>query len=119
MLRTSACLVGISLGTLACGSPPPDREDDPAVEATSSAESKNCDGVRCALVHQIPAGACGCFGGHMDAGTCARFGWSWDAKWEICWSGGSAGDCAYAQNKHRGDGSGRDIYNLGVTCVAR
>lgn len=111
-LTLTLTAVGISVFALACGAPP--AEPDDSVEATSSATSS------ASKPHpKIAHGDCGCFGGFMDAQACATFAWSWDEHHKTCSTEGTAGDCAYAQNKHRGDGTGRDIYNLGVTCEAR
>lgn len=58
----------------------------------------------------------------MTESVCAQFGapWSWQ-KGACVWSWKSQGglteeQCSATQAKHQGDGSGSDIYNLGLTC---
>lgn len=70
----------------------------------------------------IPAGQVACYGGAMNATYCGIFGsppqWNWAGSAE-CFTGMpglTAADAVYLQNKHRGDGSGSDVYNLGVCC---
>ncbi|MCC6526265.1 MAG: hypothetical protein IT373_26700 [Polyangiaceae bacterium] len=62
---------------------------------------------------------CACSGGHLDEATCGVFGepWAWDADEDACVSPdlGEA-ECAYVEAKHAGDGSGSDLYNLGLHC---
>jgi len=72
---------------------------------------------------KVRAGDCACSGGYMDESFCGQFGapWSWK-NWACFWpgkggSGLSAEECASVEAKHHGDGSGSDIYNLGLTCV--
>lgn len=70
----------------------------------------------------IPPGQVACYGGYMNATWCTGFGlppqWSWvDDK--ACITNLvdlTADDAVGIQAKHRGDGSGSDIYNLGVCC---
>src|SRR5688572_2234503 len=71
---------------------------------------------------KVQAGDCACYGGHMSADYCAQFGapWSWE-KWACFWDARAQGgltseQCAAVEAKHAGDGSGSDIYNLGLTC---
>jgi hypothetical protein len=72
---------------------------------------------------RVRAGDCACTGGYMDASYCDQFGapWSWN-NWACFWSGkGGSGltqeECAAVEAKHQGDGSGSDIYNLGLSCI--
>jgi hypothetical protein len=72
---------------------------------------------KCVGDSKIPNDTCACYGGFMSAENCAIFGWPWDEKYELCLSPGIGTDgCAYVEKKHHGDGSGSDIYNIGVTC---
>ena len=71
----------------------------------------------------VPAGQVACHGGHMDEAHCTTFGsppdWNWAGNGQ-CVTGGAAKDpsaAAYLENKHRGDGSGSSVYNLGVCCT--
>lgn len=67
----------------------------------------------------VPVGQCACYGGEMDASWCAQLGWFWNG--DACLSGADPGGalCSAAQAKHSGDGSGSDVYNLGVCCQAQ
>jgi hypothetical protein len=65
---------------------------------------------------------CVCSGGYMDATYCGQFGAPWTYRnnactWRFNAQGGlTAEECAGVEAKHQGDGSGSDIYNLGLSC---
>jgi len=130
----------VSLVLVGCG------VENPPTGELSSAIRRNCSLVLCALPvcaagemletkpnqccptcvparPRIQDGDCVCTGGHMDATYCGEFGapWSWN-NWGCFWSANQQGgltseECSAVEAKHAGDGSGSDIYNLGLSCV--
>jgi len=99
-----------------------------ALEVCGNGIDDNCDGAidegckpppTCSSTPTIPLDTCGCYCGFMSEKNCAAFGWIWDAVNSVCYAKttGTKDDCATLQAKHSGDGSGSDIYNLGVTCT--
>ncbi len=119
-------------------------EDEGASTATEAAARIDCAAVLCAAVACEPGyvaktsagsccptcvrdsslrrGDCTCSGGFMSASYCEQFGAPWTMKGDACvWTAKSQGgltaeQCAAVGAKHGGDGSGSDIYNLGLTC---
>jgi hypothetical protein len=119
--------------------------EEEGVVATESAAATNCELVLCAAVvcepgsvaktnpgqccpicvpdHSLHKGDCVCSGGYMDASYCSQFGDPWTTTGTSCvWpskgnTGLTAEQCAGVGAKHGGDGSGSDIYNLGVSCT--
>jgi hypothetical protein len=118
--------------------------DEGSTSNNESPAAKNCALVLCAAVvcepgfvskvapgqccpscvpdHSVRKNDCSCSGGYMDATYCAQFGSPWTWKNDACvWSGKDQGgltaeQCDAVEAKHSGDGSGSDIYNLGVSC---
>lgn len=134
--------VALAAATLiGCGSPAPE-----SAEATEALRPVNCALVLCyqpqcepgqvlrtpkgqccpqcvnVRTPKLQPGDCACSGGAMDASSCDQFGapWSWRngvCSWDARAQGGlTAEECAAVQAKHQGDGSGSDIYNLGLSC---
>jgi len=120
-------------------------DDEGAVASAESAAAKDCSLVLCLAVacepgsvaktapgqccpscvpdHSLHKGDCACSGGYMDATYCTQFGDPWTTKGSSCvWPGAGGGglssaECAAVEAKHAGDGSGSDIYNLGISCT--
>lgn len=70
---------------------------------------------------KVKTGDCVCSGGHMSASYCTQFGAPWTTIGGSCvWPAKSgaltATQCEATEAKHSGDGSGSDIYNLGISC---
>jgi hypothetical protein len=63
------------------------------------------------------AGACACYGGFMDPSYCTQFDDPWVWTGSACQAQGiDVASCDALTEKHHGNSSGNDIYNIGVCC---
>lgn len=107
MLRSIIALTFVASAALfGCAVSPADNDG-------STAQSESAAKVR--------EGDCVCSGGHMNGSYCKQFGAPWTPSAGSCVWPASAGaltaeQCEATGTKHSGDGSGSDIYNLGISC---
>lgn len=109
-MKQSLALLFVSIATLAGCAVSPAGDEGPSVANESAAKKPQ-------------TGDCVCSGGHMSESYCTQFGAPWTSLGDACvWPAKSkqgaltAEQCQATGVKHSGDGSGRDIYNLGITC---